>query len=60
MGSGALIWSALFIYLGFFFEDRWSRETEQIHHILEISSVAVIVLMGTYLILQRIRGGKKD
>ncbi len=59
MGSGALIWSALFIFLGFFFEDRWSRETAQIHHVLEISSVVVLVLIGAYLILQRVRSRKK-
>ncbi len=59
MGSGALIWSALFIYLGFFFEDRWAKETEQIHHLLEISSVAVIALIGTYLILKKTGSGKK-
>src|SRR5574337_285129 len=60
MGSGALIWSALFIFLGFFFEDRWSRETERIHHVLEISSFVIVAAAGAYLIFRKIRNRIKD
>jgi membrane protein DedA with SNARE-associated domain len=54
--SGAVVWSSTFIYLGFFLEEHWSRETENIHHILEICSVAVLVLLAGYLLLQKKKG----
>jgi membrane protein DedA with SNARE-associated domain len=59
MGGGALIWSALFIFLGFFFENRWSRETARIHHILEIASVTVLIIGGACLVVRRIRNRNK-
>src|SRR5512143_670154 len=41
---GGLIWSSAFITLGFFLEEKWSQETARLHHILEIASIAAIVL----------------
>lgn len=50
--SGAVIWSSAFISLGYFLEEQWSRETKKIHHILEMGSVAVLVLLAGYLLLK--------
>lgn len=56
--TGAFIWSSLFIALGFFLEDQWSRETTRIHRILAIGSALVVVLAAAYLALQKRRGKK--
>jgi len=56
--SGAVVWSSTFISLGYFLEEHWSRETKKIHHILEICSVAVLILLAGYLLLQKRK--KKD
>jgi membrane protein DedA with SNARE-associated domain len=50
---GGLIWSSTFITLGFFLEEKWSQETERIRHILEIASIAAIVLLAIYLLLKK-------
>jgi membrane protein DedA with SNARE-associated domain len=50
--SGAVIWSSTFISLGYFLEEQWSRETKKIHHILEMGSVAALVLLAGYLLLK--------
>jgi membrane protein DedA with SNARE-associated domain len=54
--SGAVVWSSTFISLGYFLEEHWSRETKKIHHILEMSSVAVLVLLAGYLLFQKRKG----
>jgi membrane protein DedA with SNARE-associated domain len=51
--SGAVVWSSTFISLGYYLEEHWSRETKKIHHILEMSSIAVLLLMAGYLLLQK-------
>jgi membrane protein DedA with SNARE-associated domain len=56
---GGLLWSGAFITLGFFLEEHWSRETERIHHILEIGSVAVIALALGYLLMKKFRGRRE-
>jgi membrane protein DedA with SNARE-associated domain len=53
--SGAVVWSSTFISLGYYLEEHWSRETKKIHHILEMSSIAVLLLMAGYLLLQKKR-----
>ncbi len=50
--SGAVIWSSTFISLGYFLEEQWSRETKKIHHILEMGSVAALVILAGYLFLK--------
>ncbi len=49
--AGALLWTVLFIALGYLLEDQWSRLTEQIHHILEISSIGALAILSLYLFL---------
>jgi len=53
--SGAVVWSSTFIFLGYFLEEHWSRETKKIHHILEMGSVAVLVLLAGYLFFQKMK-----
>ena len=50
---GGLLWSTTYILLGYFLEERWSRETARIHHILEISTLIAIAIAGIYFIQQR-------
>ena len=52
---GGVLWSSTFILLGYFLEERWSRETARIHHILEIGTLIAIAIAGIYFIQQRIR-----
>jgi len=51
--SGAFIWSCTFISLGYFLEGEWSKQTKNIHYILEIGSAAVIVLYAFYLLWKK-------
>lgn len=53
--TGGLIWCGSFITLGYFLEEGWSRESERIHHILEIGSVAVLAALALFLALRRAR-----
>jgi len=53
--SGAVVWSSAFISLGYFLEEHWSRETKKIHHILEMGSVAVLVLLAGYLVFLKMK-----
>jgi len=57
--SGALIWSATFIALGFFFGDEWSQVLNQVdRHIVKVTW-CFVVLIALYLILRfRKRVGK--
>jgi membrane protein DedA with SNARE-associated domain len=48
--SGALIWSATFIGLGYFFGDHWSRVLEKVEQHLEISAWIVVVLVALYVL----------
>jgi membrane protein DedA with SNARE-associated domain len=56
---GGLIWSGTFIALGYFLEEHWSRETQRIHHILEIGSIAVLVLGAGYLLVKKIQNRRE-
>lgn len=51
--GGAFIWSSTFIFLGYFFEEQWSKQTKNIHHILGIGSLAAIVLFAFYLLWKK-------
>jgi membrane protein DedA with SNARE-associated domain len=48
--SGALLWSATFIGLGFFFGDQWSQVPGQVHKHLEVIAWGVLVFILLYLI----------
>ncbi len=52
---GGLLWCATFIIFGYVLEEGWSRETERIHHFLEIGSLAAVAVLGMYLLRQMIR-----
>jgi membrane protein DedA with SNARE-associated domain len=51
--TGGFLWSNTFIALGYFLEEQWAKETERIHHILEIGSVLALVVLALYLLLQK-------
>lgn len=53
--TGGLIWCGSFITLGYFLEEGWSRESERIHHMLEIGSIAVLAVLALFLALRRAR-----
>ncbi len=52
---GGVLWSGTFITIGYFLEEHWSRETARIHHILEMGSLAALVILGLYLFLNKVR-----
>ena len=53
--SGGLLWTCTFISLGYFLEDRWSHETKRIQHVLEVGSLAALVILGLYFLQQWIK-----
>jgi len=54
--TGGFAWSCTFISLGYFLQEEWSRETKKIHNVMQIGTVAVLVLLTLYLLWKR---GKK-
>lgn len=50
---GGFLWLSVFIFLGYFLEERWNQETARIHHILEISSLVVLVILAFYLLWRK-------
>lgn len=51
--TGGFVWVCTFISLGFFLQEEWSRETEKIHRVLEVGSVAILVFLMCYLLWKR-------
>ncbi len=56
--AGGLLWLSSFIVAGYFLEERWSRETARIHHVLEIGSFVALAVVGIYFLQQRIKKNK--
>jgi membrane protein DedA with SNARE-associated domain len=48
--SGALIWSATFIGLGFFFGEQWSQVLAQVQRHLAVSAGGALILISLYVI----------
>lgn len=49
--SGALLWAATFISLGYYFGEQWHQVLEQVHrHLLICTWVVLLVLIMIYLI----------
>jgi membrane protein DedA with SNARE-associated domain len=46
--SGAVIWAATFIGLGFFFGEQWSRALAHVQHHTAIVAVIALVLVSVY------------
>jgi membrane protein DedA with SNARE-associated domain len=53
--SGAALWSASFITLGYFLGERWKSVQENIHQYLTAGAVAIGVGGGGYLLWRRLR-----
>ena len=51
--AGGFIWCSSFITLGFLLEEGWSKESERIHGILEIGSIAVIAILALIFALHK-------
>jgi len=57
--SGALIWSATFIGLGYFFGDEWSQVLEHVQRHLAVAACCAAIIISIYLIWRfRKRAGK--
>ena len=52
---GGFFWTCSFVYLGYVLEERWQQETRRIHHMLEMASLAGIIIAGAYLVGRSIR-----
>jgi membrane protein DedA with SNARE-associated domain len=48
--SGALIWAATFISIGFFFGDHWTQVLDQVHRHLRLFTVIALILLALYLL----------
>jgi membrane protein DedA with SNARE-associated domain len=53
--SGAVLWVATFLTLGYFLGDRWEVVVREIHHYVLALAIAVFTLLGAYLVLRRRR-----
>lgn len=51
--GGALVWTSLFIGLGYALEDQWSLQTARIHHVLELGSLITLAFLSLYLLLRK-------
>ena len=51
--TGTAAWVALYISLGYFLQEEWSRQTARIHHLLVAGSVTALILVGFYLLWKR-------
>lgn len=57
--SGALVWSASFIMLGYLLGHEWAAWSEKIRHNLLIGSAVIVALSLLYLIFQQRRQSRK-
>jgi membrane protein DedA with SNARE-associated domain len=55
---GGFAWSSAFIYLGYFLQEEWSRKTGKIHSIMELGTVAGLVVLTGYLLWKKGRQAK--
>ena len=53
--SGAVLWVATFLALGYFLGDRWEAVEKEIHHYLLAISIALAILLAVYLVWRRRR-----
>jgi membrane protein DedA with SNARE-associated domain len=47
--SGALLWAATFVSIGFFFGDHWSQVLDQVHEHLRVFTLIALALLAVYL-----------
>ncbi len=57
--SGALVWSSLFILLGYFIGEQWSTEIEKIQHHLMLASIIVTAFVILAFVVHRVYINKK-
>ena len=52
---GAAIWVALFLWLGYFFGERWQHTSEVFHHYLLIAIAVLALLAAIIWLIRRLR-----
>jgi membrane protein DedA with SNARE-associated domain len=50
--SGALLWSATFISLGYFLGERWAQVIEHIHHHMLVTTWLTVIGIGVYCVIR--------
>jgi membrane protein DedA with SNARE-associated domain len=58
--AGAFTWVGCFLSIGYFVGDQWARASEQFHHYIVISSIAIGVILGLYLLVRRISNSRRS
>jgi membrane protein DedA with SNARE-associated domain len=53
--SGAAIWTASFIGLGYFLGERWHSVEENIHAYFVDATIAIAIAVGVYLVWRKLR-----
>ena len=53
--SGAALWAATFISLGYFLGERWQKVQQNIHHYFTGFTVAAAILVLAYLVWRKMR-----
>jgi membrane protein DedA with SNARE-associated domain len=48
--TGAVIWSATFIAVGYFFGDHWSQVLEQVNRHVKMVTWTIVIFIALYLI----------
>ena len=51
--SGAALWAASFISLGYFLGERWQAVQANIHHYLVVVTIALVILAAGYLVWRK-------
>jgi membrane protein DedA with SNARE-associated domain len=53
--AGAAMWVALFLWLGYFFGERWQHTSDVFHHYLVITLVSLAILAAIIWLIRRLR-----
>ena len=57
--SGACVWVATFLTLGYFLGERWKAVEQNIHHYFVLITIAAAMAIAAYLVWRKRRGRRK-
>jgi membrane protein DedA with SNARE-associated domain len=57
--SGAFLWTATFVLLGYYLGEKWQPIIEKIQEHLLIASLVIVVLASIYFLIRKIKSNKK-